>query len=181
MDFRAPGADLEERFCEFVESYRARAIRLTWRLVGGDAAAAEDVVQEAFVKAHAALGRFRGEAQLSTWFYRILVRQAHDHRRRMASRSRVVDLLRARRPAAEVTPSMADPPARRLILAAMNQLSAGQREVFVLVHLEGFTVRETAQMLGKSPGTVKSHLHRALASLRSELADVYAAYRENQG
>jgi RNA polymerase sigma-70 factor (ECF subfamily) len=44
--------------------------------------------------------------------------------------------------------------------------------VFVLVHLEGFTVRETAELLGRPEGTVKSHLHRALARLRQELADL---------
>ena len=46
------------------------------------------------------------------------------------------------------------------------------REAFILVHLEGFTVRECADFLGKPRGTIKSHLHRALVALRTELADL---------
>jgi RNA polymerase sigma factor (sigma-70 family) len=55
---------------------------------------------------------------------------------------------------------------------ALAKLTRSQREVFVLVHLEGFRVRECAELLGKPIGTVKSHLHRALARMRSELADL---------
>jgi len=54
-----PGVELEQRFRLFVASHRERARRLAWRLVGGDDAAAEDVVQDAFVKAYRALDRFR--------------------------------------------------------------------------------------------------------------------------
>ena len=80
-------AEREECFSTFVASQRERARRLAWRLVGGDDAAAEDVAQEAFVKAYQALGGFRGEASLETWFYRILVRQAHNYRRWRAVRT----------------------------------------------------------------------------------------------
>ena len=66
----------------------------------------------------------------------------------------------------------ADPLLRRRIAEALGRLSRGQREAFVLVHLEGFTVRESAKLLGKKEGTVKSHLHRALRTLRSELGDL---------
>jgi RNA polymerase sigma-70 factor (ECF subfamily) len=70
--------ELEQRFHMFVASHRDRARRLAWRLVGGDDAAAEDVIQEAFIKAYRALGQFREEASLATWFYRIVVRQAQN-------------------------------------------------------------------------------------------------------
>ncbi len=73
--------DLERRFAEFVGTHRVRARRLAFRLTGGDEAAAEDVTQDALVRAYTALGRFRGEAKLETWFYQILVRQAHNYRR----------------------------------------------------------------------------------------------------
>jgi RNA polymerase sigma-70 factor (ECF subfamily) len=51
-------------------------------------------------------------------------------------------------------------------------LSAGQREAFVLVHMEGMTVVEAAETLNRAPGTIKSHLHRALKALRAELGDL---------
>jgi RNA polymerase sigma-70 factor (ECF subfamily) len=73
--------DLEQRFSLFVGTHRERARRLAWRLVGGDDGAAEDVTQDAFVKAYQGLSTFREEARLETWFYRILVRQAHNYRR----------------------------------------------------------------------------------------------------
>ncbi|KIG16477.1 hypothetical protein DB30_04390 [Enhygromyxa salina] len=56
----------------------------------------------------------------------------------------------------------------------MDQLSEAQRAVFVLVYLEGFTLDQAAEMLDKAPGTVRTHLHRALKTLRSELAEVMA-------
>ena len=62
LDAEATRADLEERFQALVGTHRERAVRLAWRLVGGDDAAAEDVAQEAFVRAYRALPRFREEA-----------------------------------------------------------------------------------------------------------------------
>jgi RNA polymerase sigma-70 factor (ECF subfamily) len=164
-------ADLERRFADFVASHRDRARRLAWRLIGGDEAAAEDVAQEAFVKAYRALGRFREESKLETWFYRILLRQAHNHRRWRAVRERwsggsEEDL------ADPSAPAPSDPGLRRRIADALGRLTRRQREAFVLVHMEGFTVREAAAFLGKPTGTVKSHLHRALRGLRAELADL---------
>ena len=164
-------ADLERRFADFVASHRDRARRVAWRLVGGDEAAAEDVAQEAFVKAYRALGRFREESKLETWFYRILLRQAHNHRRWRAVRERwsggsEEDL------ADPSAPAPSDPGLRRRIADALGRLTRRQREAFVLVHMEGFTVREAAAYLGKPTGTVKSHLHRALRGLRAELADL---------
>ncbi|MCB9548908.1 MAG: RNA polymerase sigma factor [Myxococcales bacterium] len=160
---------LEARLAAFVDSHRARAVSLAWRLVGGDAAAAEDVAQEAFVQAWRALPTFREEAKLSTWFYRILVREAHAWRRRARIKQVWSELTGGE--AAPRAP-VADDGLQRRILAAVGALSRGQREAFVLVHMEGFTVAEAAEVLKTSPGTIKSHLHRALVRLRAELADL---------
>lgn len=164
-------AEREACFSTFVTLQRDRARRLAWRLVGGDEAAAEDVTQEAFVRAYQALDRFRGEASLETWFYRILVRQAHNYRRWRAVRV-LWHSESAAEPADPTSAVQGDPGLRRRIAQALDQLSRRQREAFVLVHLEGFTVQECAYFLGKPSGTVKSHLHRALVKLRAELADL---------
>jgi len=174
-DPEAPGRsdrrELELRFEAFVGAHRERARRLAWRLLGGDTSAAEDVAQEAFLRAHRALGRFREESSLSTWFYRILVRQAANHRRWRGIRERMGGLGSADGPD-EAAVEAGDPGLRRRIRCALEALTRRQREVFVLVHLEGLTLRETAGLIGRPEGTVKSHLHRALVRLREDLSDL---------
>ena len=160
--------DLEQRFDAFVNGYRDRAVRIAWRLLGGDAAAAEDVAQEAFVRAYRGLARFRDDAKLSTWFYRILVNEVRRHQRWRMRRERQAD---DREPDAVPDPAVRDAPrpTRRCAAGSARAIAAlprGQREAFVLVHLEGFTLVEAASATGRAVGTMKSHLHRALASLR---------------
>lgn len=164
-------ADLERRFATFVADHFERARRLAWRMIGGDEAAAEDVAQEAFVKAYRGLGRFRGDASLATWFYRILVREAQSHRRWRSVRELWGGISDADAPDPGA-PALGDPALRRRVLRALDRLSRSQRDVFVLVHEEGFTTREAAQLLGRSQGTVKIHLHRALQALRRDLGDL---------
>ncbi len=159
----------DARFARFVRQHRARAVRTAWRLTGEDLATAEEVTQEALLRAHSALARFRDDASLSTWFYRILVRQAANHRRWRGVRQRWAALWGEGSEAGR-RDVLGDPPLRDQIAAAMNQLSPAQREAFTLVRLEGFTIVETAHIMGKAPGTIKSHLHRAHESLRHELA-----------
>jgi RNA polymerase sigma-70 factor (ECF subfamily) len=164
-------SERERAFASFVAKHRDRAIGLAWRLLGGDAAAAEDVAQEAFARAHRALADFRGEATLSTWFYRILVNEAQRHRRWRWVRERFGGAMPAET-ADPSPPAAGDPALRARVAAALGRLPRGQREAFVLVHLEGMSLREAAEVTGRATGTLKSHLHRALRSLRVQLADL---------
>jgi RNA polymerase sigma-70 factor, ECF subfamily len=161
----------EQQFAEFVAAHRDRALRVAWRLVGGDQAAAEDVVQEAFTRAHRNLGRFREEAKLSTWFHRILLNEARRHLRWRWVRQRVAadmpEHVRDPHPSHQ-----GDPQLRERIAAAIRALPRGQREAFVLVHLEDMTIAEAAATTGRAVGTIKSHLHRATRALRESLADI---------
>ena len=171
VEVAASRRSLDERFVRFVAERRERARRLAWRLVGGHDAAADDVTQEAFLKAYAGLAKFRDEATLDTWFYRILVRQAQHYRRWRALR----DLWSPGAADEETvaTPSVQrDPVLKSRIAAALDRLTTHQRHAFVLVHLEEFTAREAAEIMGKADGTVKSHLHRAMIALRKDLADL---------
>jgi RNA polymerase sigma-70 factor (ECF subfamily) len=160
-----------EAFDAFVEARRERAVRVAYRMLAGDLAAAEDVAQNAFMRAHRALAGFRGDASVDTWFYRILVREVQRYRRWRAVRQ-LFSADAATAPPALDERALGDPGLRRRIGDALSSLSPTQREVFVLIHLEEFTVVETAALLGKAVGTVKSHLHRALESLRLDLADL---------
>jgi RNA polymerase sigma-70 factor (ECF subfamily) len=170
-------ADLERRFATFVADHFERARRLAWRMIGGDEAAAEDVAQEAFAKAYRGLGRFRGDASLATWFYRILVREAQTHRRWRSIRELWGGISNVDAPDPSA-PAPGDPALRRRVVQALDRLSRNQRDVFVLVHEEGFTTREVAELLGRSQGTVKTHLHRALKALRRELGDLRESTEE---
>lgn len=158
-------------FEAFVALHRDRAISLAWRLVGPEGIEAEEVAQDAFVRAYRALGGFRGEAQMSTWFYRILVNEAWRHRRWRWIRQR----LSAEMPEDVPDPrpgAAGDPALRHRIGRALDLLPRGQREAFLLVHLEGFSATEAAAITGRATGTIKSHLHRALRALRANLEDL---------
>lgn len=171
----ALSADLtrDQRFDAFVAAHRDRSVALAWRLLGGDRAAAEDVTQQAFVKAWRGLDGFRGEAKLSTWFHKILVRQVRSHQRWHGVRDKLGLLSKdGEMPVRPIDPPTPDGGMQQRIAQAMQTLSPGQREAFTCIHLEGLTVEETAAVLGRAPGTIKSHLHRALKKLRAELDDL---------
>lgn len=167
-------------FVAFVEARRERAVRMAFRLLGGDVGAAEDVAQNAFLRAYRGLAGFRGDASLDTWFFRILVREVQRHRRWQAVR-RLLQGDPERAPEPVDPQPVGDPALRRRVGAALGGLTAAQREVFVLVHLEGWTVAEAAELLGKAVGTAKSHLHRALESLRRDLSDLRPRDARTQG
>ena len=173
LDAAMRGVDVARTrdFEAFVAAHRDRAVGLAWRLVGGDMAAAEDVAQEAFLRAHRGLDQFREEAKMSTWFYRILVNEAQRHLRWRWVRERVAGEM----PDEPLDPrpmASGDPALRERVARAVGNLPRGQREAFALVHLEGFTVREAGDITGRAIGTIKSHLHRALGNLREALADL---------
>lgn len=157
-----------------VAAHGERAVRIASRFVRGDRAAAEDIAQDAFAKAWRALPRFRGEAELATWLFRVVVNESLSHLRRQKLRDRVVALFGPERPASAPP---RDPTLRARIEAALSTLTASERAVFTLVHLEGFTLEETAAVCGRAIGTVKSQLHRALVKLRRELASCWEEER----
>ena len=161
----------DQAFWTFVNTHRERAVRLAWRLCGGNDANAEDIVQDALCEAYCALPNFREESTVETWFYRILVRKARQHQRWRVVRERWHALWSDDIPHPQ-SENDSEPGLRERIVQAVNFLPQGQREVFVLMYLEGFTLSETSKLLKKPAGTVKSHLHRALKSLRDQLNDL---------
>lgn len=172
--------DLDSRFRALVDEHQDAAVRTARRLLGGDSAA-EDVAQEAFLRAFKGLPQFRGESNLRTWFFRILVREVQRHKRWQVLRriwstdsTSEMDLPAAERPAE-------DSALRSRIVIALDGLPQRQREAFVLVHLEQFTVKETAEMLGVSLGTAKVHVHRATKALRVSLGDLRESDKTDSG
>lgn len=163
--------DLDSRFRALVDENQDAAIRTARRLLGGDASA-EDVAQEAFLRAFRGLRRFREEASLRTWFFRILVREVQRHKRWQVVRRvwKTDSLSDAELPSRQAP--RGDVGLRRRIGTALEALPVRQREAFVLVHLEQFTTKEAADILGVSLGTAKTHVHRATHALRAHLGDL---------
>lgn len=157
-------------FGAIMQRCNARLYR-TARGILGDEAEAEDVLQEAYVRAFAALPAFRGQASLMTWLTAIVVNEARGRLRRR--RPQVELRLVEDTPAAIAPPSpeaaAAHAEARRLLERAIDGLPADFRAVFVLREVEGCSVAETAAALDASPVTVRTRLHRAKALLKKAL------------
>jgi RNA polymerase sigma-70 factor (ECF subfamily) len=135
------------------------AHRAAW-LVVHDAAAAEDIAQEAFLSALRALDRFDRRRPLGPWLHRIVVNRAIDWSRARALRPET---------AADMLPEPTAPEAATAIgdelVAALTDLGPEHRAVVVLRHLLGYTPGEIAAMLDLPRGTVNSRLRRALDAL----------------
>jgi RNA polymerase sigma-70 factor (ECF subfamily) len=147
-------------------AHSGRVFTVVRRLVGDDHLA-EDVSQDAWVRAFEKLGSFRGEAAFGTWMHRLAVNTALNRLRR-----------RDRRPEVE---SAAEPPTapsdaadkilnQRVLGQALDRLPDGYRRVLVMHDVEGMTHEEIADRLGVAIGTSKSQLHKARARMRDLLA-----------
>jgi RNA polymerase sigma-70 factor (ECF subfamily) len=157
-----------------VRGYQGLAFRTAY-LLSGNAADAEEAVQDGFVKAYRALGRFRHGAPLRPWLLRIVSNEARN-RRRSAGRREALALrvAVADRPGDAVPSPEAALVAREdqeRLLAAVERLPDGHRDAIACRYFLELSEEETAAALGVRPGTVKSRLARALAHLRDHLED----------
>lgn len=146
----------------FEEVYRRlhpRIYALCIRMAG-DARRAEELTQDAFVRAWERLGSFRGDARFSTWLHRVAVNVVLQSRRtRGRRRDRELltdDLARYGTRAREAMPGT-----RLDLEKAIAGLPDGAREVLVLRDIQGYKYREIAEMVGVAVGTVKAQIHRA--------------------
>ena len=159
---RAAQRGSADAFDELFTRHWPRAYRAAC-LVCGDADAAEDVTQEAFLSAVRALDRFDRRRPFGPWLHRIVVNRAIDHTRARALRREVAE---ERAPEA-VAPEAVAPDED--LLRALTALGVEQRAVVVLRHLLGYGPAEIARLLDLPRGTVNSRLRRGLDSLATEL------------
>ena len=179
---RAPAPPEEERelverarardaraFGTLVERYGARAHALALRVLHSPADA-EEVTQDAFVRAWHALPRFRGDAAFSTWLYRIVSRLAFDRAsvlRTRRARETGIESSSDLSPQALAGPGGADLVQRRALESCVASLPEVQRAVITLFYFEDRSVRDVARTLDLNENTVKTHLARARATLRA--------------
>jgi RNA polymerase sigma-70 factor, ECF subfamily len=151
-------------FQKIVDATSSRLVRVAARMLGS-VVDAEDVVQEAYVKAYRALqtGEFDGRANVSTWLFRIVTNQAIDAMRGRARRPKPTDT-------ADESISDLASAEQQLALSElsewMSELPADQRAALVLKAVEGMTSPEIAEILECSEGAVEQRLVRARAALR---------------
>jgi RNA polymerase sigma-70 factor, ECF subfamily len=174
-----------DSFRALVEEHSRMVFRLAYRMTGNEEDA-EDVVQETFLRAHRAFGRFDARSSFGTWIYRIATNSA-------------IDLIRRRRnPAMTTAPRRSDEdgsdPIERLpssdplpdqvafsgqvergVASALLVLSPLERAAFVLRHLEGLPIEKIATVLQSRPNAVKQTVFRAVRKLRRELAPLMGA------
>ncbi|CAN5815023.1 RNA polymerase sigma factor [soil metagenome] len=158
-------------FEELVTRYQGIAFRVAWLVVRnrGDA---EDAVQDAFVKAYAAMPRFRPDAPFRPWILRIVANEARN-RGRSSRRREGLALRVAAAEAVDVAPSpegtALDRADAEALMAALDRIPERDRIVVAYRFLLEMNEAETAEALGVRPGTVKSRLSRALVRLRTEM------------
>lgn len=177
----------ESAFAEVVDRYGPAVHRVARRLLG-DEEEAREVVQDVFVQFFRHVGRFRGEARLSTYLYRVATNAARmrlraERRRKRVPRARLVPID----PDGHMVhiPDWTRTPERRALQAdlraalerAIADLPPAYRPVYVLAEVEGLPHDEAARVLGLTRQTVKTRLHRARLRLRTALADFAEAGR----
>ncbi|TIQ00315.1 MAG: RNA polymerase sigma factor [Mesorhizobium sp.] len=161
-------------FNTIIKMHNQRLYRIARSVVRNDSEA-EDVVQEAYVRAFAHLGDFRGESSLATWLSRIVINEALGRLRK----TRRTVAMPQRLQAEIIKFPLSDDPERtmaqrqilELVERATDRLPDVYRTVFVARVIEGLSIEETAELLDVRPETVKTRLHRARALVRKALAD----------
>ncbi len=167
-----------DAFGVLVERHSRSLFRLAYRMTGNESDA-EDVVQEAFLRAYRQLARFEARSSFGTWVYRIGVNCALDL---MRSRQRhpehpLENTTDDERPARTELPAAGPAPDRvafgvevqERVAAAMHRLTPAERAAFVLRHYEGYSSEEIGRALGVRGNTAKNTLFRAVQKLREAL------------
>jgi len=168
---RAKRGELEA-YEEIVRRHQSIAFRTAW-VITGSAADAEEAAQDAFVKAHAALGRFREGAPLRPWLLTIVANEARNRLKSAGRRERLALRVAEERRPGDAVPSpeaaLLDSERRDELLAALGELSEADRQAIACRYFLELSEEEMAAALGCARGTVKSRLSRALERLRARM------------
>jgi RNA polymerase sigma-70 factor (ECF subfamily) len=171
----------EAAYEELVRRYGGRLLAVARRFLPVEEDA-RDAVQDAFLSAFRSIHSFEGHAQLSTWLHRIVVNASlmKLRTRRRKPEQSIEELLpgfledgHLERPASPWRSEEVDPAERAelrdLVMRSIHSLPEGHRNVLLLRDIEGLDTEEAAELLGISPGAVKTRLHRARQALRELL------------
>lgn len=169
----------EDSFRILVESNMKKIFKLAYQYAG-NYHDAEDISQEAFIRAFNSLDRFRGESSFSTWLYRIAINCCLNYRRkRNTLREESFDSLNDKFPYASSQPKMHKSfnPEKELwqkemmekVENSLEGLSPKQKMIFVLRHYRHLSIKEIGKAMGCAEGTIKKQLFRAIINIRKQL------------
>ncbi|MEJ2442169.1 MAG: sigma-70 family RNA polymerase sigma factor [Exilibacterium sp.] len=162
-------------YSQLVRRYQSPLRYSLQRWCHGDFSLAEDLAQEAFIKAYQALPGFRSEARFSTWLYKIAynVMLSHQRKKRLDTLCSEEEVERASVSSVEKTSNqvtgMEGVDANRDVAAALAQLSDGQQQAIHLCLQRGFSHQETAEIMNIPLGSVKTHVLRGKKKLQALL------------
>ncbi len=182
---REAQAGSREAFDALVRRYDQSVLRLALHITGNEQDA-QDIHQEAFIKAYRHIGNFRFECSFYTWMYRIVTNLCLDHlRRRKSRREDPSTVLDASGEEMDLLVNVSDDramanPEKELerknlgarILQALDTLTPRERMVFELKHYQGLKLRTIGEMLHTTEETAKNTLFRATRKLRANLAEL---------
>ena len=165
-----------EAFCALVERHQEAAFRTAF-LITRDASEAEDVAQEAFVRAYRSIASFRAGGPFKPWLLRIVTNLALNSVRSKGRRAGLLQRFRPGpdEPAADATLVAGED--QTLLLRAINELSEDDRVILYLRYFMDLSERELAIAIGRPTGTVKSRLSRASARLRAVIEQRYPSLK----
>lgn len=169
-----------DAYGELVKRHSRMLFRLAYRMTGNQADA-DDVVQDAFLRAYQNLAAFESRSDFGTWIYRIAARCALDRlaKRRVEESRRVSEETDPEQDAVQVPDRKPDP--ERMVMSAeiaalqelaMRGLTPVERMAFVLRHLEDRSTEEIAEVLNVTPNTAKQSVYRAVQKVRHRLTQL---------
>ncbi len=160
---------------ELVDNHKDRLYAFIWR-VARHHHDAEEICQDAFLKAFASLDSFSTQYRFSTWLFTIAYRVCLNHMRRRKVVTGDVDFTTLSRDAGAGQPDVLESDeagrVRQMVWSSVDLLSQPQRATLLLFYRQEFSCQEIARVLGVPVATVKSHLHRGRARLRELLESV---------
>ena len=154
-------------FRDLVERYMKYAYNVAHSFVGNHVDA-EDIAQEAFVRVHRSLSSFRGDAEFSTWLYRITMNlslnRLNEQKKKM---QRETNKMEDGQESVGSSPAFSEGADVQMhVERALHRLPTLQRAVVILRHLDGLSTNEVSNILQCSEGTVKTHLYRGLKKMK---------------
>ena len=159
----------EKAYAKLVDRYKSYAFTIALKITGNKADA-EEVAQDAFIKAFHYLKGFKRGARFSTWLYRITFNTALSHKRK--NKQSFYSIEHSMNEAADEEKPMEKMDKRHFIDKALNRLNEADRLSLQLFYLKEFSLDEVADMMGQKMNTTKVRIHRARQRLADELTQI---------